>query len=106
MHAIVDNPSAHTTAEVQRWLHRHPRFHLHFTPTHPSWPNAVEGWFSKLEMKRLKRGSFASVAALRRAVEEYTAAHNESSMPFVWTKSTDQILRKVRKIQRLSVTAQ
>jgi transposase len=105
VHAIVDNLSAHTTTEVQRWLHGHPRFHLHFTPTHASWLNAVEGWFSKLTAKRLRRGSFESVAALRQAVREYVEVHNETSMPFVWTKSTDEILRKVRKIQHLSVTA-
>ncbi|MGI0140451.1 MAG: IS630 family transposase [Thermoplasmata archaeon] len=105
VHVIVDNLSAHMTEEVDRWLHAHPRFRMHFTPTHSSWLNAVEGWFSKLTNKALKRGSFSSVGDLERAVREYVAVHNEVAMPFVWTKSSDEILRKVRKIQRLSVTA-
>jgi transposase len=105
VHVIMDNLSAHLTEEVEHWLQRHPRFHLHLTPTHASWLNAVEGWFSKLEKKRLRRGSFRSVPELIRAVREYVAVHNESAMPFTWTKSTDEILRKVRKIQQLSVTA-
>jgi transposase len=104
VHVIVDNLSAHLTEEVQRWIHRHPRFHLHLTPTHASWLNAVEGWFSKLTTRRLRRGSFRSVPALQRAVREYVEVHNRSAMPLVWTKSADEILRKVRKIQRLSVT--
>ena len=105
VHVIVDNLSAHSTQEVQRWLHAHPRFRMHFTPTHSSWLNAVEGWFSKLTTKALRRGSFVSVPALRRAVLDYVEAHNDSAMPLIWTKSTDEILRKVRKIQRLTVTA-
>jgi transposase len=105
VHVILDNLSAHSTEEVNRWLRNHPRFHLHFTPTHSSWLNAVEGWFSKLTTKRLKRGSFASVPELTRAIREYAAAHNELSMPFTWTKDTDEILRKVRKISHQAVTA-
>ena len=105
VHAIADNHSAHLTEEVRRWLHSHPRFHLHFTPTHSSWLNAVEGWFSKLMAKRLRRGSFRSVPDLRQAVRDYVGVHNQTAMPFVWTKSSSEILRKVRKIQRLSVTA-
>jgi transposase len=106
VHVIVDNLSAHSTEEVGRWLRNHPRFHLHFTPTHASWVNAVEGWFSKLTTRRLRRGSFRSVPALTRAIREYVTVHNASSLPFTWTRSTDEILRKIRKIQRLSVTGQ
>ena len=105
VHVILDNLSAHSTAEVERWLRSHPRFHLHFTPTHSSWLNAVEGWFSKLTTKRLKRGSFANVPELTRAIREYVTAHNAASMPFTWTKDTDEILRKVAKIRHLAVTA-
>lgn len=105
VHAIVDNHSAHMTEEVRQWLHSHPRFRLHFTPTHSSWLNAVEGWFSKLTAKRLRRGSFRSVPDLQQAVRDYVGVHNQTAMPFVWTKSSSEILRKVRKIQRLSVTA-
>jgi transposase len=105
VHVIMDNLSAHLTEEVHRWLRRHPRFHLHLTPTHASWLNAVEGWFSKLEKKALHRGSFRSVPHLIRAVKEYVEVHNEDAMPFTWTKGTDEILRKVRKIKQLSETA-
>jgi transposase len=104
VHVILDNLSAHMTEEVQRWVHAHPRFQLHFTPTHASWLNAVEGWFSKLERKALERGSFRSVPALQRAVREYLTNHNKEAFPLIWTRSADEILRKVRKIQRLSVT--
>src|SRR4029077_13643931 len=75
------------------------------TPTHASWLNAVEGWVSKLTTKRLRRGSFANVPQLTRAIREYVVAHNAVSMPFTWTKDTDEILRKVHKISRLAVTA-
>lgn len=104
VHVITDNLSAHMTEEVERWVHAHPRFHLHLTPTHASWLNAVEGWFSKLENKALKRGSFRNVPALTRAVRDYAEVHNKRAFPFLWTKSTDEILRKVRKIKQLSVT--
>ena len=105
VHVIADNLSAHMTEEVKRWIHAHPRFHLHFTPTHASWLNAVEGWLSKLETKALRRGSFRSVPALTRAVREYVEVHNRGALPFMWTKSTDEVLRKVRKIKQLSGTA-
>jgi transposase len=104
VHVIVDNLSAHLTVEVERWLRRHPRFQLHFTPTHASWANAVEGWFSKLTRKAVRRGSFESVGALKLAVQEYVKAHNHGAQPYVWTKGADEILRKIRKIKRLSVT--
>ncbi|MGA8543336.1 MAG: IS630 family transposase, partial [Thermoplasmata archaeon] len=74
-------------------------------PTGSSWLNAVEGWFSKLTRKALLRGSFRNVTALKRAIEEYTEISNERAQPFVWTKDAETIMRKVRKIQRLSVTA-
>ena len=105
VHVILDNLSAHMTAEVDRWLRGHPRFHLHFTPTHSSWLNAVEGWFSKLTNKGLKRGSFRSVPELQKAIRGYVESHNSASIPFVWTKSTDEILRKISKIRHLAVTA-
>jgi transposase len=104
VHVIVDNLSAHNTEGVHRWLRSHPRFQLHFTPTHASWVNAVEGWFSKLTRKAVRRGSFESVEALKQAVQEYVKAHNHGAQPYVWTKGSEEILRKIRKIKRLSVT--
>ncbi len=105
VHVIMDNASSHLTEEVERWLRRHARFQLHQVPTGSSWLNAVEGWFSKLTRKALLRGSFRNVASLKRAIEEYAEVSNERAQPFVWTKDAETILRKVRKIQRLSVTA-
>jgi len=103
VHVILDNLSAHTAA-VDRFSRRHPRFHFHYTPTGASWLNLVESWLSNLTNKRLRRGSFASVPALKNAINEFIEAHNSHAKPFVWTKDADQILRKVRKIQHLSVT--
>ena len=105
VHVIADNLSARMTEEVKRWIHAHPRFHLHFTPTHASWLNAVEGWFSKPEKKAIRRGSFRSVPALTRIVREYVEVHNKVALPFMWTKRTDEVLRKVRKFKLLSVTS-
>ena len=105
VHAVLDNLSAHMTEEVDRWLHRHPRFHFHFTPTGSSWVNMVESWLSNLTKSRLKRGSFRNVPELIRAIREFTANYNGRAGPFVWTKDAQEILRKVRKIQRLLVPA-
>jgi transposase len=105
VHIVLDNASAHLTAEVDRWLRRRPWFRLHLVPTGSSWLNAVEGWFSKLTKKALARGSFRNVSALKRAVEEYVKVSNGRAQPFVWTKDAATILRKVRKMQRLLVTA-
>lgn len=104
VHVVLDNLSAHTPDAVERWMARHPRFHFHFTPTDSSWLNLVESWLSNLTKKRLRRGSFSSVTALKRAVEEYVEAYNSKAKPFVWTKGADEILRKVRIIQHLLVT--
>jgi transposase len=103
VHVVLDNLSAHTAA-VDRFSKRHPRFHFHYTPTGASWLNLVESWLSNLTNKRLRRGSFASVPALKRAIKEFIEAYNSHAKPFVWTKDADEILRKVRKIQHLLVT--
>jgi len=97
VHVILDNLSAHKSPAVKRWLARHPRFHFHFTPTYSSWLNLVERFFGLLTDKALKRGSFTSVAALRRAILEYVEAHNEKGKPFKWTKTADEILDKVKR---------
>lgn len=81
VHLVLDNLSAHKTEEVERWLRRHPRFRFHFVPTGSSWVNMVEGWFSQLEKKALHRGSFESVAALKRAIEQFVGASNGRAEP-------------------------
>jgi len=97
VHVVLDNLSAHRAPVVHRWLLRHPRFHLHFTPTYASWLNLVERFFGMLTEKALRRGSHTSVAALRDAILAYVAAHNEKGKPFKWTKPADEILDKMRR---------
>jgi transposase len=94
LHLIVDNYGTHKHPKVQQWLAKHPRFHLHFTPTSSSWLNLVERWFRELTTKRMRRGVFKSVADLIAAIEEYIAVHNAHPKPFVWTKSAEAILKK------------
>lgn len=97
LHVILDNYGTHSHPDVEAWLAKHPRFHLHFTPTSSSWLNLVERWFRDLTDKRLRRGSFNSVADLIAAIEEYLTIHNEDPKPFVWTATADSILAKVRR---------
>jgi transposase len=105
VHLILDNYATHTTPEIRRWLVRHPRFQLHFTPTGASWLNLVERWFSELTTKRLRRSAHRSVAALSRDIMAWVERWNESPRPFIWTKSADEILASVAAYcQRISVT--
>jgi transposase len=97
VHLILDNYATHKHPDVQRWLGRHKRFHVHFTPTSSSWLNLVERWFRELTDKALRRGSFNSVPALIAAIEEYLDAHNHDPKPFVWTATAESILEKVRR---------
>ena len=97
---IFDNYAAHKTQAVQRWLARHPRFHLHFTPTSASWANAAEGFFSQLTSKRLRRGAFRSILELHGAIAAYLAEHNANPKPLVWTKPLGTILDKARRAKQ------
>jgi transposase len=99
LHLIVDNYGTHKHPRVDSWLGRHPRFHLHFTPTSSSWLNLVERWFRDLTTKRIRRGSFASVSALVAAIEDYVAQSNQKPHVFVWTAAVDTILAKIAKCQ-------
>ena len=98
VHAIMDNYAAHKHPKVMRWLGRHPRFVFHFTPTSASWLNAVEGFFSALSRRRLRRGVFRSVADLQEAIARYMRDHNKTSKPFVWTKPADAILASLQRL--------
>jgi transposase len=97
LHLIVDNYGTHKHPRVQTWLRRHPRFHLHFTPTSSSWLNLIERWFRDLTAKRLRRGSFASVADLIAAIYAYLDTHNQNPQVFVWSAPVDRILTKIAK---------
>ena len=96
LHLIVDNYATHKHPKVLAWLKRHPRFHMHFTPTSASWLNMVERFFRDLTSKRLKRGVFRSVAELIAAIEMYIAQMNQSPKPFIWTAKASDILEKVK----------
>ena len=98
IHAIVDNYATHKHPKVRAWLARHPRWTFHFTPTSASWINAVEGFFSALTRRRLKRGVFHSIADLQAAINRYIAEHNQHPKPFIWTKSADTILAKIDRL--------
>ena len=92
VHLILDNYATHKTPDIMRWLLRHPRFHLHFTPTSGSWLNMVERWFAELTNKKIKRGAHTSVPALERDIRQWIAHWNENPRPYVWVKTADQIL--------------
>jgi len=83
LHLILDNYATHKHPKVQNWLAKHPRFHLHFTPTSASWMNMVERFFRDLTVNRLRRGVFHSLPELVEAVEQYIAKHNQDPKPFV-----------------------
>ena len=92
VHLICDNYATHNTPAIKTWFLRHPRFHLHFTPTYSSWLNLVERWFAELTTKWLKRGSHRSVAELKQAIQAWVDTWNQDPRPFVWTKTADEIL--------------
>ncbi len=97
VHLVLDNYGTHKTPLIQRWLLRHPRFQLHFTPTYSSWINQVERWFAMLTEKQIRRGTHRSIRQLEDAIRLYLATCNEDPRPFVWTKSADQILENIRR---------
>jgi transposase len=99
VHVVLDNLSAHNAPTVRAWLEHPPRarWRLHFTPTSSSWLNLVEGWFAQLTNRRLRNGSFDSVAALTDAIDRWTFHWNNDPKPFVWHTSAKQIIAKVRR---------
>ena len=100
IHLIVDNYAAHKTPEVKRWLKKHPRFHIHFTPTSASWLNMIERFFAEITRKRIRRGVFKSVAELEQAIYDYLAIHNHNPIPFVWTATAKAILEKTARAKQ------
>lgn len=100
LHLIVDNYATHKHPAVQKWLDKHPRFNMHFTPTSASWLNMVERFFRDITTERLRRGVFTSVSELVSAINAYIAHHNANPKPFIWTKSARDILQKVIRANR------
>src|SRR6266550_2621349 len=106
VHLICDNLSTHKTPVINTWLTRHPRFHLHFTPTGSSWINQVERWFGYLTDQLLRRGVHKSVQALETDVREWIKTWNQSPKPFAWTKTAEEILDSLaRYISRINGAA-
>ena len=97
MHLILDNYGTHKTALIRRWFAKRPRFQVHFTPTSASWLNLVERWFALLTEKQLRRGAHQSSRELEAAIYHYLDVTNENPKPFVWTKTSDQILANVAR---------
>lgn len=92
LHLVLDNYATHKTPKVKEWLLRHPRFHLHFTPTSSSWMNLVERWFAELTTRKLRRSVHRSVIELETDVRKWINEWNQDPKPFVWTKTADEIL--------------
>jgi transposase len=97
IHLIADNYATHKHPKVQRWLSRHPRFHIYFTPTSSSWLNMVERFFRDLTHNRLRRGVFRDVEDLIMAIGDYIDKHNDRPKPFIWTAKASDILEKVKR---------
>jgi transposase len=95
VHLVCDNYATHSTAEIKTWLARHPRFHVHFTPTGSSWMNQVERWFGLLTDKLIRRGVHTSVPALENDIRDWIATWNDNPRPFTWTKTADEILNSL-----------
>ena len=93
VHVIVDNSSTHKTPAIHRWLFRHPRFTMHFTPTYSSWLNLVERWFADLSERWLRRGSQRSTKELVASIRTWIACWNDNPKPFIWHKTADEILQ-------------
>ena len=99
LHVIVDNYATHKHQEVKNWLARHPRVHLHFTPTSSSWLNQVERFFAEITDKAIRRGVFRSVRELEQAIVAFLDNRNEHPKPYTWTASVEAIMEKFERAQ-------
>ena len=97
VHIVCDNLSTHKTPAIKAWLARHPRFHVHFTPTGSSWINQVERWFSYLTTQLLQRGVYKNVQAVEKDIRAWIKLWNEDPRPFVWKKTAEEILTSLAK---------
>lgn len=100
LHMICDNLSTHNSDDTEKWLEKHPRVHIHYTPAGSSWMNQVENWFSIITKQAIRRGTFASVAHLKKTIEDYIAHWNHTAAPFAWEATADDIIRNVQILQR------
>jgi transposase len=103
VHIVADNYGTHKTPAVKAWLAKHPRFHLHFTPTGSSWLNQVERWFGFLTDQKIRRGVHRGVQALEQDIRDWVKTWNENPKPFVWRKTAEEILDSLaRYLQRVT----
>jgi putative transposase len=99
---IADNYATHKHAKIKDWkLARHPRFHIHFTPTYSSWLNQVERWFGLITQQAIRRGSFRNVRELVATIDHYVTHYNAHRRPFIWTATADSIFDKLQRICKL-----
>jgi len=98
IHLVVDNYATHKHAKVKAWLAKHPRYHMHYTPTYSSWRNQVERWFGLLTQRAIKRGSDRTVRQLIQRIERFVTQYNTTSRPFKWTATADSILQKLNRL--------
>jgi len=100
VHLVMDNYGTHKVNKVRTWLARHPRYHVHFTPTSGSWLNLVERLFAEVTERCVRRGSHTAVRALEKAMLDYLDQRNKDPKPFVWTADADLILGKVERLSK------
>jgi putative transposase len=106
VHLVLDNYGTHKHATVRAWLARHPRYHVHFTPTYASWLNPVERWFGLITRRAFRRGSFRTVRELAQRIDTFVTRSNRTATPFNWTATADSIPAKVARIaQAINGTA-
>jgi transposase len=98
VHLVMDNYGTHKVAKVRNWLVRHPRYHVHFTPTSGSWLNLVERLFAEVTERCVRRGSHTSIRSLEKAMLKYLDRRNDNPKPFIWTADADLILGKVERL--------
>lgn len=98
IHLVIDNYATHKHAKVKAWLAKHPRYHVHYTPTYSSWLNQVERWFALVSQRAIKRGSDRTVRALIRRIDAFVEQYQQTKRPFVWTATADSILQKLHRL--------
>lgn len=98
VHLVMDNYGTHKVSRVENWLARHPRYHVHYTPTSGSWLNLVERLFAEVTERCVRRGSHTSIRSLEKAMLAYLEKRNKNPKPFVWTADADMILGKVKRL--------
>ena len=97
IHLVMDNYGTHKTLAIRNWFARHPRFHVHFTPTSASWLNQVERWFATLTEKQIRRGTHRSTRQLEDVIRNYLELNSANPKSFVWTKSADDIMASIER---------